>query len=264
MDTTQMSTTSAIIEQLNANYSLLPEASFSISKDSSTLAAYTQPTERYRHGILGDRIEAGQLVVVINGVFFERTLSTDYVFEDIRPRLADVDHDGKLEFITIRTHVQLGGGIAIYKIENDQLIEYAHVEEIGIPNRWLNPVIIHDLDQDGTVELAWIQTPHIGGILKIAKIQPGKLKPLDETQFYSNHGIGERNLCLSVLTEENEKRVFYVPSQGRDQLVGFSFQDNQLVEEVRVDQEVDFGVPLIEQYGFEGVVVTENNCINPD
>ncbi len=136
------------------NYEQLPEQAIAISLDSNVYAQYTMPTDRYRHGILGDRVEGGQLVVVVNSDFYELTLENQYVFEDIRPRLYDVDKDGELEFITLRTHTALGGGITIYKIINQQLTEYAQVAEIGRSNRWLNVVAIHDLDNDGMVELA--------------------------------------------------------------------------------------------------------------
>ena len=169
-----------ILTQLATNYEQLPEQEIAVSLDSSVYAQYAMPTDRYRHGILGDRVEGGQLVVAVEGIFYELTLEDTYVFEDIRPRLYDVDGDGKLEFVTLRTHTGLGGGIAIYKIINEQLVEYAQVAEIGRSNCWLNVVAINDLDNDGIVELAWIETPHIGGTLKVAKIENGQWQLFEE------------------------------------------------------------------------------------
>ncbi|MEZ4885084.1 MAG: VCBS repeat-containing protein [Chitinophagales bacterium] len=252
-----------ILLQLAANYEQLPEQEIAISSDGRVYAQYAMPTERYQHGIMGDKIEAGQLVVVVEGVFYELTLSGDFVFEDIRPRLYDVDGDGALEIITIRTHVSKGAGIAIYKIVNEQLIEYAHVEEIGTPNRWLNIVAINDLDNDENVELVWIQTPHIGGILKVAKIEQGVLQVLDETSLYSNHEIGQRNLCLSVLTEQLGKKVFYVPNQNRNKIVGFTFENDRLQIFEEINQSVDFSNTLFSQFNFGNAIGEEDNCINP-
>jgi len=124
-----LSSSEEIITEIKANYSLLPEEQISISDDNLVFAAYANPTERYAHGILGDKIEAGSLVISANGVLHELNLPVEYVFEDIRPRLYDVDGDGALEFITIRSHVNQGAGIMIYKILVDQLIEYAYVPE---------------------------------------------------------------------------------------------------------------------------------------
>jgi hypothetical protein len=189
----------AILNQLVSDYESLPEGAITRSLDNRVFAQYSLPTEKYGHGILGDKIEAEQLVVVVDGVFYEHKLLDEYVFEDISPRLYDVDGDGELEFITIRTNVTRGGGIAIYKIVDEQLVEYAHVTEIGSRHRWLNIVAIADLDQDKSIELVWIETPHIGGILKIAEIEAGSLKVLAEKGQYSNHAIGERNLCFAFL-----------------------------------------------------------------
>ena len=58
-----------ILEQLTTDYQLLSEQSIAINSDSTVFAQYAQPTEKYTHGILGDKIEAEQLVVVIDGVF---------------------------------------------------------------------------------------------------------------------------------------------------------------------------------------------------
>lgn len=250
-----------IIEQLNTNYQLLPEAQISQSLDKSVYACYTNPTDRYGHGILGDKIEGGQMVVVIDSLFYGVDLAIENVFEDIRPRLYDVDNDGKLEIITIRSNVSLGAGIVIYKLVGDQLIEYAQLTEIGSANRWLNIVTIEDLDNDGVIEIAWIETPHIGGILKVAKILAGTLEVLDENSLYSNHAIGERNLCLSVLTEQDNQKRLYVPNQSRDKIVGFSFTNNKLELIEEIDQAVDFSKTLRSQYDFSNIVSGENNCI---
>lgn len=253
--------TTQILQRLRSDYQLMPEEQVAISVDSSTYAQYSLPVTRYRHGILGDQIEAGQLVVVLEGKFYELTLADIYVFEDIRPRLADVDLDGILEIITIRAHLSEGAGIAIYKVLDGQLQEYAQVEEIGRANRWLNPVAIADLDQNGTVEVVWIQTPHIGGILKIASFTPGTLSVLDETSLYSNHAIGERNLCLSVLTQEAGQFIFYVPTQNRNQIVGFSWSGSKMAQTSAVNQSVDFSKPLVDQATFSHVIEGEDNCI---
>ncbi len=230
----------SILSQLRTNYEQLPEQEISISLDNRVYAQYAMPTKKYTHGILGDGIEAEQLVVARDGVFYEYILPGDYVFEDIRPRLYDVDGDNKLEVITIRTKVSQGGGIAIYKIVGELLVEYAHVPEIGTAYRWLNIAAIHDLDNDGIVELAWIETPHIGGTLKVAKINAGTLQVLSEKAQYSNHKIGERNLCLSVLTEQSNKKVLYVPNQSRNKIVGFAFENNEFQAIDAIDQVVDF------------------------
>ncbi len=251
-----------ILYQLVNNYDQLPEQEISRSLENRVYAQYAMPTDKYRHGILGDKIEAEQLVVVRDSVFYELKLPGEYVFEDIRPRLYDVDGDNELEFITIRTNVSQGAGIAIYKIVGEQLVEYARVPEIGTSNRWLNIVAINDLDTDGIVELVWIETPHIGGILKAAKIKAGTLQVRAEKAQYSNHAIGERNLCLSVLTEQLNQKVFYVPDQNRNKIIGFTFKNNTFQFFEEITQVVDFSKTLGAQYNFSNKIEEGINCIN--
>lgn len=257
----ELPTSAEILDLLQTNYTQLPEALISVSMDSSVYAQYAGPTMRYTHGVMGDIIEGTQLIVNEKGQFYELQLDSDFVFEDLRPRLVDIDGDGELEFLCIRTQVEKGAGIVIYHIENDELKEFAQVEEIGKANRWLNYVAVEDLDNDGELELVWIQTPHIGGILKVAKIEKGALTVLDETSLYSNHAFGERNLCLSVLVEKNDKKLIYVPNQERDKIVGFFFKEGKFVKEEEIDMELDFSMSLEEQYSFENIIIKEDNCI---
>lgn len=250
----------ATLNRFLSDYELLPEEAVSISPDSSVWAQFASPTDKYNHGILGDKIEGQQLVVAANDQVLEFVLDEEYVFEDIRPRLYDVDGDGDFEIITIRSHVDLGGGIMIYDITDEAIVEFGHVEEIGTRHRWLNIVAIDDLDNDSVIELVWIQTPHIGGILKLAKITRGEITPISEKSQYSNHAIGETNLCLSALTND-ENKIIYVPTQRRDAIVGFTVDNNELQEVERFDFAVDFAQPLVWQYSFDHLVEDETNCI---
>jgi len=80
-----------ILVQLSQNYDLLPEEAITINEDQTVYAQYINPTERYIHRVMGDSIEGAGLVVVIDSIFYELILPDNYVFEDIRPRLFDVD-----------------------------------------------------------------------------------------------------------------------------------------------------------------------------
>lgn len=259
-----MRTLASLIDEVKATYSLMPEAAWSVAPDSSVIALYTDPVTRYTHGILGDAIEAGRLVVIQDQQVFDWLLLETYVFEDIRPRLVDIDGDGQLEVVTIRTQVSNGAGIAVYKVNGNVLSEIAFVEAIGRSSRWLNIAMLDDWDNDQVVELAWIETPHIGGTLKVAKYQPGKIDPLDALGLYSNHAIGDRNLCLSVLLDQNGQKVLYVPTQNRNKIVGFTLESNQLNIIAEINQSVDFSIPLKDQYGFPGMTLDTLNCINPN
>lgn len=242
------------------SYTLMKEQVIATNIDTTVLATYFNPVTRYTHGILGDAIEAGGVVVYTKGKYIEFKLSDEYVFEDIAPRLYDVDKDGKEELICIRAKIGAGAGIVIYKLKESEIEEYANVPEIGVPNRWLNIASISDLNNDGNTDIAWVQTPHIGGILKISEVKKGILKSIDDVTLFSNHAIGQTNLCLSVITSENGKLILHLPSHDRKQIVSLSF-DSKWNEISRKQVDVDFSKTLLSQSDFKNILNTNYNCI---
>lgn len=259
LTTAKTTTPIEIINAFNSNYEQLPEKRIAVSLDSSVYAQYITPTTKYTHGILGDQIEAEGLVVYNNNDFITLKLADNYVFEDIVPRLVDVNKDNKPEVVCIRTERNKGAGIAIYEIEQDTLVEYAFINEIGTPNRWLNLVGIFDLDKDNNLEIAWIETPHIGGILKVGVITSGEIISLDEYSTVSNHTIGETNLCLSALIEENDSVKLLVPNQDRNKVLTFNFSNERLSLLRDTSIAIDFSKPIYTQLD-RLPFLNENNC----
>lgn len=105
---------------------------------------------------------------------------------------------------------------------------------------------IGDLNQDGKTDITWVQTPHIGGILKFTTIARGVLAPESESALYSNHAIGERNLCMSFTIVDKGKRILYLPSHHRTEIVSLVY-DKKWIELNRIKQQVDFSTPLRSQ-----------------
>ncbi len=153
-------------------------------------AQYAAPTDRYAHGVLGDAIEWGALEITTHAGTRRFTLSQDRVFEDVSPRLADVDGDGAPEVIVVETLVSEGAQLAVY----DQTGKIAATPHIGRTNRWLAPVGIADLDADGAIELAYIDRPHLAKTLRVWRFQDGALEPVADLSGLTNHRIGERDI----------------------------------------------------------------------
>ena len=66
----------------------LPDARVAVGVDKVARAWLADPTSRYRHGVLGDAIEAGSLIIEHrDGRRGILRLGTDAVFEDIEPRI---------------------------------------------------------------------------------------------------------------------------------------------------------------------------------
>lgn len=151
-------------------------------------ARYTDPTDRYPHGVLGDRLEWGALELTLsNGSKRRIVLPQDRVFEDLEPRLADVDLDGDLEVISIESHQLQGARLAIY----DASGLVAANPYIGTRFRWLAPVAIADLDEDGAIEIAYVDRPHLAKILRVWRFSDSRLFQVASLQGVTNHKIGE-------------------------------------------------------------------------
>ena len=182
----------------------LPDGLVAPGEADIARAWYEAPTRRYGHGILGDAVEAGALVVeTAEGARITLTLPETHVFEDRYPRVADLDGDGLAEVIAIRSSLRAGGGVAIYGVREGRLTELAAVPDIGTTNRWLNIAAIADLNGDRLQEIALVQTPHIGGTLRVFAYDGGSLTLLDEAWGFSNHAIGSPEMRLSALMDVN-------------------------------------------------------------
>jgi hypothetical protein len=150
--------------------------------------------------VLGDAIEAGSLVVEdASGRRFEHVLPETHVFEDITPRIADLDGDGRSEIIAIRSSLRRGAAIAVLGSRDGELRLLDATPEIGRPNRWLNVAGIGDYRGRGSPIVAWVETPHIGGTLKMAVFRDGRLERVGAAMpGFSNHIIGSRELGMSA------------------------------------------------------------------
>jgi hypothetical protein len=166
-------------------------------------AWYVRPTTRYAHAVLGDAVEAGGLAVeTADGARFELALDETHVFEDITPRIADLDGDGANEIVAIRSSLAAGAAVAVYGLREGGLVLRDATAEIGRANRWLNVAAVADLFGIGRPVLAWVETPHIGGTLRLATFADGRLAVRRETVAgVSNHAIGSRELGLSAVAD---------------------------------------------------------------
>jgi hypothetical protein len=151
-------------------------------------AAFVGPTTRYDHAILGDDVEWGALRLVLqDGRALSITLPDSRVFEDIAPRLADVDGDGSDEVVVVETHVRLGARLSIY--DENGLV--ATTPYIGRTHRWLAPIGVDDFDGDGRVEIAYVDRPHLAKTLRLWRWDgTSALAHVADFAGVTNHQIG--------------------------------------------------------------------------
>ncbi|WP_319530115.1 hypothetical protein [uncultured Cohaesibacter sp.] len=178
------------------------------------------PTHRYKHGVLGDRIEAGAITIrKSDGSLSSFVLTRESVFEDLTPRLADLDRDGRTEVIVVRSYLKHGGTVSVLGLRMDELDLLAELPPIGQPNRWLNPSIIADLDGSGRPVIGLVRTPHIGGQLQIWRFAKGRLEPVLSATGFSNHSIGNRALGLTAVLSSGEERRIIIPDATQANLL---------------------------------------------
>ena len=216
---------------------MLPDGEVSQGLGAIRRAWLTGATERYAHGILGDRVEAaGVGVERADGTFLYFDLAEDSVFEDRRARLFDVDGDGVEEIIVVKSYLNAGAALAVLEASDSSLEIAAEADPIGQPNRWLNPAGAGDFDGDGRVEIAYVETPHIGGTLKLYEYNNGTLTADGAARGFSNHAIGSREQAQAAVVDWNGDGVvdLAVPDARRQILRIVTFAGGEFKELERI------------------------------
>lgn len=174
------------------------------------------PTERYHHGVLGDNLEAASLVIETHdNQQLQVDLPMTRVFEDLEPRLADLNRDGRDEILVVESDLSLGAALAIYHIAGKKLVQLSMTPFLGQKNRWLNPLGTGDFDGDGNTEIAVVATPHIGGKLRLYRLSGSRLEMFAEYDGVSTHKMGSTELGLGRVIKGTSRDRILIPDQSR-------------------------------------------------
>jgi len=171
--------------------------------DIITAATYAEPVTRYGHNVLGDAAEWGALRLTIDKCLDCATSQTatilirlpkTRVFEDTSPRLIDLDHDDIPEVIVIESDLAKGARLAVY----DETGLITATPFIGRPYRWLAPLGAADLDGDGSLDLAYIDRPHLAKILRVWRYADRSLIQIANLTGLTNHRIGQTSISGGI------------------------------------------------------------------
>ncbi len=162
-------------------------------------AGYYSPTTEYAHGVLGDDVEYKGLLIMrptaLGAIPSMSELPSGMVYEDVAPRCGDLDGDGDHDVVTVISDAVGGARLAVYVNGPRHAIE---TPPIGRRFRWLAPAGIADFDGDGQNDVAYVETPHLGGILKVWTMRNGTLAQIASMGGFSNHRIGEEFITGGV------------------------------------------------------------------
>lgn len=174
-------------------------------------------SERYTHGVLGDRTEATRVCLLErHSLRTERELvvPAPYVLEDIAPRKVALGaRDGLL---TVQSGPQ---GAQMVLVDADPangaaLRLAASGPPLGTVNRWLSPTA------HGPHWLA-VHTPHLGGVLHEYQRDGNRLVARRLLDGISNHRIGTRLLDMAswqgkrlLMPDQSGRRLLLLESAG--------------------------------------------------
>lgn len=224
---------------VTSEYGILSGSRVAYGQKDIVAAYLVQPTAQYRHGALGDRIEAdGVEVRDRSGKAFTYLERREAVIEDIMPRLIDIDNDGRDEVIVVRSFIDYGSALAILGLRDGKLDFIAQSPAVGVPMRWMNPVGFADFDGDKKLEAVAVMMPHEVGILSLFKLQDGALIPIATANGFSNHVFGTQEPDLGAVVDMN--------GDGRPDIVVPDFERRNLrIVTLWGDDFLDLGKQLL-------------------
>jgi hypothetical protein len=199
----------------------LPDAQIASGSRDIARAWFAEPTTRYDHGVLGDSVEAGSVTIEgRDGKLTSVRLKDDAVFEDLQPRLADLDGDGHDEIIVVKSYLRRGSALSVIGARNGKYDILAETPPIGQPHAWLSPAGIADFNGDGKIDIAFVRMPHAVGALELWTWTDRKLRKIAELADVSNHIAGTRTLELSATADFDGDGIadLAIPSFDRSRL----------------------------------------------
>jgi hypothetical protein len=169
-------------------------------------ALLTEPTMRYRHGVLGDEVEAAAVTLIDPddlGDLGSFRPEAPFVIEQRRAiPFASESLEGL--YLTLSSQ-RTGAGVIALAHGATGLEPLAAGEAIGLGSRWLN---LFAAREDRAYS---VRTPHIGGPLERYRLE-GRELTVERFQLeVTNHAIGSRNLDLGLLLPD--------VAPGRDLLI---------------------------------------------
>lgn len=185
----------------------------------------TDPTDRYPHGALGDKLEASAVTVIAvspNALAIRAryTIARPGVIEDLIAMVAPIGEGRRAAVVAVKSIPRQGSSVLVLGWRETRLEQLAEGSAFGQSNRWVHVIGAADLSGDGVPELIAVNTPHLAGVLVAYERRGGALVATAKALGYSSHALGSRNQDQAVIADldGNGRLEVIVPRQSRDVL----------------------------------------------
>jgi hypothetical protein len=194
----------------------------------------SDPTERYGHGLLGDRLEAAS-VTVIGITPFGLTLRARFplataVFEDLVPVLAPIGEGARPVVLVARSAPEAGAAVVALGWRDGALVSIAETAKPG--SDWVHVIGAANLVGDGTPEVVAVRVLPVGGVLTALRRKGSGLDVIAQAPGFASHSAGSRNQDQALLADldGNGRPEAIVPRQSRVALSALELDGNRWVE----------------------------------
>ena len=198
----------------------LPDARL-IFDERERVLLLTGRTQAYRHGVLGDTIEAQSITLITTYPDSSAAriieLTSGSVIESTAPIWSDLNGDGEREIILTVSDRHKGSRFMVYN-EDGALI--ASGPAVGKGFRWRHQIAVAPFGPQDEMELVGVRTPHIGGVVEFFRLEGEELRRTAHIAGFSSHIMGLRNLDMSAAGDfDGDGRIeLLVPLQTLDSL----------------------------------------------
>jgi len=190
-------------------------------------ASYAEPTNRYDHNIMGSIQGWSRLEVEVapcsnckSGI---STIRVDQpqsrVFEDFAPRLWDITGDGRPEIVAVESDLSKGARLVVWEVtegaSGPSLRRLATTAFLGTKYRWLAPIGAADFDRDGTIEIAYVEKPHLDRVLRLVRLEGNRLANVASVAGVTNHAIGQEQVESLVRTCGGVPEIIALSEDGQ-------------------------------------------------
>ena len=197
----------------------------------------SDPTDRYPHGTLGNKLEASAVTVMTvapNALVFRGryVVRAPAVIEDLIPILAPIGEGRRPAVVVVKSAPRLGSSVMALGWREGGLERLAEGAAFGQSNRWVHVIGAADLSGDSIPELIAVNTPHLAGVLVAYERRGNVLVPTAKALGYSSHALGSRNQDQAAIADMsgNGRLQIILPRQSRDVLAALELSNGRWEE----------------------------------